>query len=305
MRPLLRLALVLLAASAASAQPVRVPGTRALVDPPPGFEPAASFAGFQHTASGTSLMVTELVGAPLAEIRAGLTPDALATQGVDDADVRDVTVAGTASTFVEGTQEAYGQTFRKWIVATGDSLGVVLLSATVPVEAADALGPGLRAALLGASLAAAPPDDEFEGLPFVLDVPDGLPDRLRFGANLLMADGVGAGHPPGRPLLIAGLWPAPPSGDLAARAEQRLRASDELTRIEHLEGRAIDLSGVAGYEIVADAVGADLGTPFRVYQVLARLDAGYLVLYGQVGGEAAGTWLPRFRAATASLRWTD
>ena len=45
---------------AAAAEPVVVPGTTVALEPPPGFVSATSFAGFEHAASGSSIMVTEL-----------------------------------------------------------------------------------------------------------------------------------------------------------------------------------------------------------------------------------------------------
>jgi hypothetical protein len=43
-------------------EPVRVPGTRVSLNPPPGFSPAHQFPGFQNGDIQSSIMVTELPG---------------------------------------------------------------------------------------------------------------------------------------------------------------------------------------------------------------------------------------------------
>lgn len=55
---------------------------------------------------------------------------------------------------------------------------------------------------------------------------------------------------------------------------------------------------------VPDGVHEEDGLPTTVNLVLVPTEAGYVIVQGLVGSEKADAWLARFRAATASIRWT-
>ena len=300
----LPLLLVLLAASAsAQPEPVRVPGSRVSLAPPPGFRPADGFAGFQNDSLSASILVTEIPGAPLDEAIAGLTPEALAQQQrFIVSKETDVVVGGVPSRLIRGTQSQAGVRFDRWVLVTGDSVGVVLATAAAPVEAADGVGAALERALLTLSLADEGPADPFEGLPFSFAPPDGLPEPQRVGANVSFSEGPGIAGP-GDPLYIAGTGWAPVEGDLGDAVRRRLAQTATVVDLGAPEGRPVVVGGRPGYEAVAEGADEDDGTPVTVYLVLVPTDGGYALFQGLVGSDRVEVWLPRFRAATASVRW--
>ena len=296
------LVLLLTAACAASAQSVRVPGTRAVVAPPPGWTPAEAFAGFQGDEPSASIVVVEIDDAPLAEMMAGMTPQALRGQNIRVAETRDVTVMGIPSRLMRGTQSAYGTTFAKWILLTGDAEGVVLLTATVPGALSSADRAAIEESLLSVTWGDEGPEGLFEGLGFTLDLPDGLPDRQRAGATLIAADGIGPDRGTA-PLYIAGLGAARLGQDLAAAATERLRQTATIRDLRPVDEGPVTVDGRRGYEIVARGADERSGAPVTVVLTLVPTDAGYVLFQGIVGSDQAGDWMPRFRAITQSTRW--
>lgn len=295
-------ALALLLAVAASAQPVRVPGSRVLLEPPAGFQPAEGFAGFQDTRTSASIVVTEIPGAPLDEMVAGLTPEALAQQGFVVSKATDVAVATVPSRLFRGIQAQGGVRFDKWVLVTGDSAGVVLVTAAVPVESPDRVGASLERAVLTLSWTEAGPADPFDGLPFAFDPPEGLPEFRRAGANVLFTQNAGVAGT-GDPLYVAGMGWAPLGDDLAEAAARRIGQTATVADVGPPEGRAVSVGERPGYEAVAEGVDTDDGRPVTVYLVLVPHGDGYALFQGLVGTDEAETWLARFRAATESVRW--
>ena len=297
-------ALSLLGASAA-AQPVEVAGTRAALAPPVGYEPSERFAGFENVAIEASLMVVEIPGAPLAEVTAGFTPEALAASGVQNAEIEEVTVGGVASLLVTGEQRAYGQTHRRWSLVTGDSAGVVIVNGAIPEDATPEAVGALRAAVLSLTLGAAS-GDLFAGLPFTLDAPDALPERRRLGAALLLSQTYGETPPPGAPLYIAALGAEPLAADLEEAARRRALRTQGLGGYGEVATRPLAVDGRDGVEAVVTGTEAETGARITTVLVLVpHTETGYIILQALVGTDAADEWLPRFRAITESLVWAE
>ncbi|MEM1055368.1 MAG: hypothetical protein AAGI52_07565 [Bacteroidota bacterium] len=293
---------LLLACASASAQPVGVPGTRVSLDPPKGYVASERFAGFEHDALQGSLMVLELPEAPLAEVLAEFSSEALAQQGIRDAAMEEIEINGVTSALVTGQQTAYGETFDKWILVTGDSLGVVMVNGALPVGTPEPQAKALRLALQSVTLGA-PSNDLFDGLPFTLDVPDAFPERNRIGASLLLSLTYGEANP-GAPLYIAALGAAPLIGDLDTSLTVRMRQTATLTDFGPITTRTVSLDGREAIEGTAEARDADTGIPVTVVSVLAPYtETGYLILHAMVGSDRAEEWLPQFRALTESLTW--
>ena len=296
--------LIVLAAASVAAQPVRVPGTRAVLAPPPGWTPAQAFAGFQGDEPAASMVVAELDGAPLAEMIAGMTPEALRGQGVEVDEARDVTVMDGPARLIRGSQDAYGTVFAKWILLAGGAERVVIVTATVPGDPSAADRAAIERSLLSLSWGDEGPEDLFEGLGFTLDLADGLPDRQRVGATLAAADGVGPDRGQA-PLYIAGLGAQRLGRDLAAASAVRLRETATVRDLRTVEEGPVTVDGRRGYESVAEGFHEASGAPVTVVLTLVPTDAGYVIFQGVVGADRAAEWVPKFQDMTRSVRWRD
>lgn len=107
-------AMILCAAAAtdAAAQPQDIAGVRVRLQPPEGFTPATRYPGFEHAASGSSIMVTEMA-APLYALTAGFTTEGLASHGITLRASEPITVDGREGLLISVTQTARGVEFGK------------------------------------------------------------------------------------------------------------------------------------------------------------------------------------------------
>ena len=305
MRPL-ALALAMLAASAALAQPadVRVPGTRVVLKPPPGFRLADQFAGLQHDGSGVALMVTELADAPFDETTAGMTADRLAEQGFEDVTRRDGEFRGRRAVWLTGVQVLRGARYAKRILVVEEPDAVVMLVVNAPPESPSAVADAAWAAARAYRRGDAGPLDPFDGLPFTFAPPDGLSEPLRLGGGLVF--GAPGEHGSRRPVFVASLGAAPVLTDLGHYARRRVEQTATVRDIEVTADRPVQIDGRPGHEVLAAALDVETGEPVVVYLVLVPdvpTDAGYVIVQG-LGPEGEG-WAERFRAATATLRWRE
>ena len=180
-----------------------------------------------------------------------------------------------------------------------------MIVGTFPKSAGEEVGAAIRTALLSASLAAAAPSDPFEGLLFRITPTQALKIADRVSNMLILTESGKMGTlGPGEPVYIVGSSISPSViGDLKAFSEARARKTEQIQDLENLSGREITLGGLAAYELQADAKDVKSGTPIRLYQVIARSDAGgYFIVQGLVGTDRAAGMLPEFRRVTESFR---
>jgi hypothetical protein len=132
-RAALALALGLLGAQLAAAEPVRIRGTRVWLEAPPGFAASPDFPGIGRDEDLSSVLVTELP-LPLERARASFTREALAERGVELHRSVEVDVDGRRGSLLHATQRAAGTTFRKWLLLFGEGGASVLVTATTPLD---------------------------------------------------------------------------------------------------------------------------------------------------------------------------
>ena len=106
------------AATSAAGPPVAVSGTRVLMPPPGGFEPAENFPGFADPASGATIMVTELP-APYEATVAGFTKKTLGARGMKLLEKQEVDYGGQRGLLLKIEQDANAVTIAKWIAVWG------------------------------------------------------------------------------------------------------------------------------------------------------------------------------------------
>lgn len=293
LRPRRRLALcalVLLAATARAAEPVRIEGTHVRLHVPEGFRVAAEFPGLGLDEDLTSVLVSELP-VPLAVSRRDLDEDALAHGGVILRRAAEVEVGRFSGVLVHATQRIAGIEFRKWLLLFGDETGSVLLTATTPLDLEEryqkALVETLSTAIWDPDLAATPP----EGLRF--RVREVAPLRIvRSSANaIVLADPARTGGDTLTPLVTVGSSLVPVQiGDLPRFARRRLEESTSIEQIEVESERPRELGGLPGHEIVATARDVATRRPVRVTQLLASDGERYYLVQGIADAEDAASF---------------
>jgi len=294
-----------LGASTALATPTRVPGTRVNLDPPPGFVPAQRFPGFQNEEKGASIMVTELPG-PAAEMQKGMTRELLASRGMTLIRSQTVKVGGRDALLIHTSQSAAGTEFLKWMLVAGDPKQTVMIVGTFP-KAASGLSLPLKRAILSASWAGALAEggkpQPYEGLTFRVDPTPALKLAGRVGNALVFTESgsMGSGNPDQAVLVIGSSFGDASISDVEAFAKERATKSTQVGALRNIEGRALTVDGLPGYELTAEGNDAKSGRAVRMYQLALVDKTTYYLAQGFVSADRPAA-MEQFRQVTRSFR---
>lgn len=276
-----------------------VPGTRVVLEPPPGFEKAEQFPGFVQKTANASIMVSEVPG-PYAEVTKGFTPAGLATKQMRFVDKRDATAAGRNGILLRATQEAFGTTFAKWMLAFPDGEKTTLIVASYPQSAEGELGELLRRTILSVTLSDHTPGLT-EGLTF--EVAERPPLRItqRVGNSVIMTTEQNTEN---APLLVVGASvthgvriPNP-----SAHAKARLRQTEHLEQIDLLAEKPVAIDGLPGITLLSLGRDKRNGATQFLLQTTLYDENGYFIAQGLAPADQRETYEPLFEAIIATLR---
>ena len=295
--------LVLVAAWAEAWGAERIPGTRVTLQPPQGFTPATQFPGYQRADAASSIMVTEIPAAA-DQLRAAMTRDGLARQGMTLLTASPGSVSGLDATLLHVSQSAGGATFEKWMILFGDQANTVMVVATYPQALAASLSEPMKQSVLSARWDPSQSVGLFDGLTFRVAESDTLKFARRISNMIMLTEG---GHQeqvgPSEPFAVVGTSLHQVAiADVETFSKQRLAQTTEITGLTNLQGRAITVDGLPAYELTAEANDLQSGTPLSVYQLVAAEGQAYFLIQGLVGRAKGQRFLPEFRAIASSLR---
>lgn len=278
-RLLALLAAAILAVSApVQAEPVFPEGSSVGLEPPEGMVVAPGFQGFAHEESISSILIAEMPVAAYAQIEAGFTPDALASQGVVDTTREELTIGGRPAFFVSGKQSAAGMDFRKWILVAQSEDRTAVITGQSPAQSPFS-DDAMRTAMLSAVFrAGASVEDQIAALPFT------VADRQGFRAVFVMAgsmvtmtqgpqDEVANAE---QPVIIvaSAVAPPPPREGQSGYSEAALTAAP-FRNLQIETSERFERDGADWTEIIAKAESED-GSPLVVAQVIRFTGSGYL-----------------------------
>lgn len=304
------LALLLSVVACASPSPevvrTAIPGTRVAIAVPTGFVVAKRFPGLVSPEASASVMVSE-TPQPLDQVRAAMTPEALAPREAELQGSEEVTVDGRRSWLYRiSASVAPEREIIRWILVTGEGDSSAVIYATAPRSLAKQLEPTLREALLSVTWDADRVLGPWDGLGFRVDEGETLElsDRLPHMVALTKGGHRGA-LAPDEPLFLAGSSAAEAViSDLADFARRQLQITAELADIEVLTEVSLELDGLPAHEIVASAIDKRTGTPLRIYQMLVVEGVEYFLLQGLVGASHAEAFVAEFGSIARSFRRT-
>ena len=305
-RLLLVAALSIATCRAVYAEPVRVPGTRVSLSPPPGFSPAQQFPGFEDVDIQSSIMVTELPG-PASDMKRGMTRAALASRGMTLLQSSTAEVQGDNALLLHVRQPSPSGDVRKWMLIAGDRTRTVMIVGSYPTGAPIEVGEAVKRSLLGADLGlaiAAP--NAFEGLQFRVTPTAALRVAGRV-SNLLTLTESGLMTPRNADAAVYVLGHSIGNvaiDDLRAFSETRLRQTTRMRGITTVSGRPTTLDRLEAYELEADGADASTGRRVHIYQVIAPDATGYFIIQGFVAAARAAAVVPEFKKVTATFRRT-
>lgn len=286
----------------AAAQAVQVPGTKVSLVPPEGFVAASQFPGFKRSDAGSSIIVTE-IPAPVSKLRAVMTEEGLASQGMTLLNATPQSVSGQIAQLLHVTQTANGTAFEKWLVVLGDETQTVMIVGAYPQSLAEHMSDPIKQALLSANWDPNQQVGLLDGLNFRVKETETLKFATRMANTIMLTrDGAHARGRPEDPIAVVGASISEVAiGDLQGFARYRLSKSAEITGLSNVAGRELTIDGLPAFELLADASDQQSGTPLGIYQLVILNGNSYFLVQGIVGREAWSKMLPEFRQLAASL----
>jgi hypothetical protein len=274
---------------------VAVASTRIRLAPPPGFERASTFTGFQHLERGTSIVVTTLPG-PYEEIRSGLENRAkLAEKGmvlVASEDRPKGEIPGRLFRVEQHTQELTAQ---KWLWVGGTSNETVLITGTCISAPCDDDLEALRNSILSAQWDQTNAPDPMAGLGFALEDTGGLNFQHRSLNNVVYGDKSDDVFFFIGPALNAGA-----TTDQKGFARRRFKAFN-FADISIESERGVEIDGLPGYVIVGQGKEPD-GRRMFMYSAIVYEAENYWIAFGSVPLAERARYEAVFEKMAKSLR---
>ncbi|GMN07752.1 hypothetical protein MTsPCn5_31410 [Croceitalea sp. MTPC5] len=257
---------------------VDVEGTKISMVPPKGFTKAANFAGFQQDESGSSIMVLDLPG-PFSEVSKGFTKEGLLTQGMTLIQLEEMTLNDSPAVLLTAEQDAYGNTYKKYILAFGTEKESILVNGTF-IKDGPELDEPIKTALLSVVYHSEKEIDPFDTVDFEINTNGTgfLFAKGMMNALIFNRDGKIPSQSDDQANFIVGkAFSEILTGDKEQFALNRIKqlpiAIEEIVSIEPIE-----IDGMNGFEIVADGKDRKTGSLEKVYQVMLFTDNLYYIL---------------------------
>lgn len=294
-------ALLFVAATAASAEPIFPKGGSVGLEPPPGMVPADDFMGFRSGAS--SILITELPPAAYAQIDA--KRDQFAAQ-VGSAKVEDVTIGGAKGFIVRGKQNAGGKEFRKWAVVLGAPSATALITAQVAPEDKEVTDATVEAALRSIALRERPDlATQVASLPFTVgDLAGFRASQTASGAILLLTEGPKDEDPEmTQPSIVvsSGLNVPPPPEQRGEFVRSVLLAMKPLRQVEPEPMQVIEADGAQWAQVRAKAVRGKGDVPVEVTLFMRFDQDGFLTVICTAPRSKPG-YAERFKQLALSVK---
>ena len=272
------------------------------IDPPPGFALMDRLPGFEYPAQRATIMVSELPGSAV-EVRRGMTRENLAARGMTLITSQTVRAAGGSALLLLVAQRAGGVDFQKWMLVAGDSKRSVVVVGAYPKNITTLSLP-IKRALLSAAWKAPGASSSQEGLTFRVTPTPRLKLAGRVGNMLLFSEsGTTQPNDSTEAMLIMGSsYAESPITNVEAFARARASKTTRIGPLREIQGRALTLDGLPGYELVARTNDTQSGRELRMYQLVLADRTTYYLAQGFVTPQRAPLLVAQFRQVTGSFR---
>lgn len=278
-----------------------IPGTGVSLIPPEGFTDGQNFVGLQQRETASSIMVTEFP-VSYAEIAAGITRPNLLSKGVVLKKQETLTINELPATLITGTQNAYGNTFIKYILIFGTDSSAVMINGVFP-EKQKKTGAGIKKSMLSTVYEVEKKADPLDALDYTIDVSG---TRLRMGiviqnSLIFSVDGqVPTASDDKTGLIVAKSFVEMVIQDKKWFCQNRLKQLPaEIEQIEYTNEIIID--GIPGYEIYAKGKDKSSGETRSIYQVILFSDNLYYALIGTTN-DKSGESIAELKKAVQTFR---
>lgn len=292
---------LLLAGAAFAAEPVFPRGSLVGLVPPEGMIEATAFPGFEDRAKSTSILLIEMPPEAYEQVAAGFDDSALASKGISVTSREPLTIPGTKTIFVTGTQTAGPLTVRKWVLLAGNDKGTALVTAQVPESSAASLTDQMVRTAFATLVLRAPPsiEEQLKTLPFHLSSLAGFRVlRVLGNTAAFLTDGpkneIEAADQPLFVVSVSG--GAPRDDDRGTFAVRTLTSTPGFKELRVERAEPLRIHNQPGFEVMATAKEAQTGAEVKVIQWLRFGSNGYVRMLGVVKADAFPDAYPKLRA---------
>ena len=201
-------------------------------------------------------------------------------------------------------QAAGGTQFLKWMAVGGDESATVMVVATFPEAVAGAVGNELRRAVLSARWPAKKGVDPWEGLLFRVEPTPRLRLAGRMSNGIMLSESGGTGPLPPTELflVVAGSLSETGIGDPKTFAEARAGHTEQVAELRIVSGAPVEIDGLPGWELEADATDVKSGHTIRLYQLILVDGRAYFIAQGLAPRERAAEAVAEFLRVTGTFR---
>lgn len=257
-----------------------IKGTKVSMIKPIDFSEASNFYGFQHTESGSSIMVVNFL-APFSFVSQGFTSDKLKEKGVEVINQQVITVNGLSGLFLKTQQKMYGKVYIKYVLTFGTKTETYIMNGTFPKDYKK-IGVKIKAALMSTVYEGEKTNNPFETLDFEINVSNSKLIYADNIANNLMFN-------------VDGNIPTKSSDNtylLVGKSFSELKISHQLDfcekrlyqyplKIVDIEKKEkIKINNLYGYEIIAIGSKNKSGENIKMIQTILFSENIYYILVG-------------------------
>lgn len=282
----------------AGATPQQAPNSRVVLDLPPAFTPSPLFSGFQDETRGTSFVILEAPASEYDKMAQGLTREELAKRGIEDARPASIALSGP-HVYMRAKQTSPAGTYEKFFVLFRTADQTVLISANVPIKAIEdgSVTPDeIERILASAKTTEKPSVRDLYSLSYLGPFKEA--GTLVGTSKVYTLDGRLEPEQRGETrsaFMVAPSLDKRPIADPEKLAVRLLASLPGYKDVKPGEPHDIEIAGLSGVEVSADAVDEDDGTPIHLYQaMLLGKDGGYYRLIGIATPDKVTQLTPEF-----------
>lgn len=263
-----------------------VTGSKISMVPPSGFVESSSFSGFRQLETNAVIMVVGMPGVSFSKLSAGMTKEALATQGMELIKLENMTINNFPALLVTTKQDVLGDVYSKYMLCLGTDRESVIINAVYPPDS-KSLEKELRIALLSAIYDPTRKEAESDAIDFDLGNSETkfLLAKTTANQQLYTKDGKVPTEAEDGTLFFAGktVW-------TAAIEDKKKFCTDRLEElpislVSEDKVNEITVNGLSGYEIYASTKNRLNGLPEKVYQVILFSDTAFYTFFGTTAGD--------------------
>ena len=262
----------------------RIKGTSISIDAPSFLQPAIQFPGYLDEEYGTSLMVTEMPEAPLAEVLDGMTKDEFSKKGIKLISSEDIMLGDNQGKLLHLEQRAYEIDFLKWMVILGDESKTILVVASYQKEIDEVYASELKSSVLSARWNKESTVDFFEGITFRVKETNSLKIANKMGNNLILTlNGVFPKLDKEEPssIVAASYFTTDDISDYTNFTKERLFKSGHLKGVRIIYQKKLEINGIASVNLIASATDIKTKEDRFLHFTMIYTDDSYYIIQSE------------------------